>query len=320
MKIVVERGSHVESMHQVSYVVMDPQGKILDSSGDVEEKFFPRSAIKMIQVLPLVRFKRERGLPSSPHELACACASHAGEKVHIEIVSSWLERLSLKESHLICGAHLPFNETAAKFFIQNNEAPTRLHNNCSGKHTGMLEWARLLNASVENYADINHPVQQSIRTEMQTMAEIKMQNEDWAIDGCGIPAWRMPLKNIATMLWHFSSEAAIKGSAEEEVFQACVQNPVLTAGSDEFCTQAMKQLSGEVFLKVGAEGFMTAILPHRKKVIVLKVHDGAERASEVAISHLLARHVPEMKTALSAWTEPPLFNWAGTAVGRIKAI
>lgn len=320
MKVQVRRGIHIESQHQVSYVVMDHKGEVLDAYGDPQEKFFPRSAIKMIQILPLQRFKKAQGLSSTSEELACGCASHAGEKCHVDVVSSWLKRLSLQESNLVCGAHLPFDDKSSKNLIRQGQHPTRIHNNCSGKHTAMLEWAQLLNAPVEKYADINHPVQKTVRAEMEKLAEYKMDDNDWAIDGCGIPAWRLPLKNIALMLAQFSSEASKKDSIEENIFQACVQNPILTAGREEFCAQAMQRLGGEAFLKVGAEGLMTAILPGRKQIIVLKIHDGAERASEVAMSSLLVRNFPEMKAALSAWTTPTLYNWAGTPVGTIEAI
>lgn len=319
MKIVVRRGAHVESAHQVSFVAMDHQGNILDSQGDIEEKIFPRSAIKMIQILPLQRYKKAHGLSSSEQEIACGCASHSGEACHVEVVTAWLNRLSLNSEDLICGAHLPFGEKAAKDIIRAGQVPSKVHNNCSGKHVAMLEWARLQNASVKNYGDVSHPVQKTIRAEMESLAEYKMNDGDWAIDGCGIPAWRMPLTGISKMLSQFSNQATKADSVEAQIFQACVNHPVLTAGSEEFCALAMQRISGEAFIKVGAEGLMTAILPNKKQVIALKIHDGAERAAEVALSTLLVRSFPEMKGALSAWTAPTLYNWAGTPVGTIQA-
>lgn len=318
MKILVRRGPHVESTHQASYIVMDNHGQVLESQGDLTEKIFPRSAIKMIQILPLQRFKKLQGLETSEQELACGCASHAGEKCHVDVVAAWLQRLSLSSENLICGAHLPFDEQSAKLLLRSGQAPSKMHNNCSGKHAGMLEWAQLLGAPVDSYGDISHPVQKMVRAEMENLSEYKMADGDWGIDGCGIPAWRLPLKNLGMMLSRFSQAAATPGTVEEKIFQACVKHPVLTAGSQEYCALAMQRVPREIFLKVGAEGLMTAILPNQNKVIAVKIHDGAERAAEVAMSTLLVRTFPEMSAALSAWTAPTLYNWAGTAIGTIE--
>jgi L-asparaginase II len=273
----------------------------------------------MIQILPMQKFKKQHGIVASEQELACGCASHAGEACHTEVISKWLQRLSLDEKALVCGAHLPFDDRAAKELIRNNQTPSKIHNNCSGKHAGLLEWAQLLGAPTSSYFEVSHPVQKSLRQEMENLGDYKFADDDWGIDGCGIPAWQMPLKNMALMLARFSNEAAKPGTAEELIFNACVKNPVLTSGTDEFCGQAMQRMPGEVFFKVGAEGVMTAILPKKQVVIALKVHDGAERATEVAVASILTKAFPEMQAALSAWTAPTLYNWAGTPIGTISA-
>lgn len=177
----------------------------------------------------------------------------------------------------------------------------------------------LTTGSPVNYYQIGSVVQSMVRAEMENLAGYKMAENDWGLDGCGIPAWRMPLKNMAMMLSQFSREAANSGTVEERIYNACVKNPVLTSGSHEYCALAMQRLSKEVFLKVGAEGVMTAILPKKNEIIALKVQDGAERASEVAMSALLVKAFPEMSAALSAWTSPTIYNWAGEAVGTIEA-
>lgn len=319
MEVQIFRGPHLESRHQVDWIVMDNDGTVERSGQLDQEKVFPRSAIKMIQRLPLQRLKMQQGVASDPLEIACSCASHAGEACHIHVVENWLRRLQLHEAQLVCGAHAPFDTEASKELIRQGQSPRKVHNNCSGKHTGFLELALLSGASTENYHQISHPIQKLLRQEMETLSECRMQDNDWGVDGCGIPAWRLPLISLSKMFSQFNREAGKASTPEAEIFGACVKNPVLTSGTHEFPALAMQKLAGEVFLKVGAEGLMTALIPAAKKIVVVKVRDGAERATEVAISAILAELFPAKRTALESWLSPAIYNWAGDKVGFAKA-
>lgn len=317
MKILVLRKNYLESQHLVSWIAMNFSGEAVGSSGDLQQKIFPRSAIKMIQVLPFLRKKFEVKQNISEKELACACASHAGEPQHIEVVGSWLQRLNLNENSLHCGAQPPFNESALHQMIRENKKPTRLHNNCSGKHTAMLEFSLMLNAPVSSYASIDHPVQKEIQQLISEMSEEKIT--EWGIDGCGIPAWRMSLLGFAKMMALFGKRSLVEGSIEENVFKAFTKFPELTSGKEEFCAQAMKQFPEKLLIKVGAEGIMTAIVPEKKIAVVLKSSDGSQRAAQAGIAALISHFSPEMSDSFKKWSQPTLLNWSGETVGEILA-
>ncbi len=294
---------------------MDTDLKVVDQEIASTDLIFPRSTIKMIQLLPLMRKKAALKISSNPQEIACGCASHIGEKCHTNVVAQWLKRLHLSEDDLICGAHWPYDEATAHELIHQGKKASRLHNNCSGKHASQLELCQLLDAPIKNYHEVSHPVQKLIREEMQTLAEYKMKDDDWGIDGCGIPAWRMPFENFAKMMAQFTRQAAVAGTVENEVYQACVDNPVLTCGHGEVGTLIMQKMPGEIFVKVGAEGLMTAVLPALKKAIVLKVLDGNELAAEVAITNLILKVAPSYEADLASMARPVVKNWAGTPTG-----
>jgi L-asparaginase II len=137
-RVEVLRGGVVESVHAVSVVVSGPDGRVRAWAGQVDLPVFARSAVKPVQAIPLVEDGAADRVGWGMAELALACASHSGEARHVELARGMLAALGIGEDALACGAHAPFNETAARALRERGERPTRLHNNRSGKHAGML--------------------------------------------------------------------------------------------------------------------------------------------------------------------------------------
>ena len=138
MLVEVFRGTLVESRHAGAIAVADADGGLLFAFGDVERPVFPRSAVKAMQAMPLVESGAADAFGLGDDELAVACASHSGELAHVEAVRSLLAKAGLDESYLACGAHWPISEEASRELIRVGRRPQAIHNNCSGKHAGML--------------------------------------------------------------------------------------------------------------------------------------------------------------------------------------
>ena len=136
--VEIIRGDLVESRHAGAIAVADAQGRLLLAFGDVQRPVFPRSAIKAMQAIPLVESGAADAFGLGDDELAVACASHSGDPVHVEAVRRLLAKAGLDESYLACGAHWPVSETAARELVRAGRRPQAIHNNCSGKHAGML--------------------------------------------------------------------------------------------------------------------------------------------------------------------------------------
>ncbi|HEY3890316.1 MAG TPA: asparaginase, partial [Caulobacteraceae bacterium] len=142
--VELTRGDWLESRHRGAVAIADASGRLVWSAGEVERPIFARSALKMLQALPLVETGAAEAFAVSPKDLALACASHGGEPFHVEAVAAWLDRIGCDQGDLACGAHAPANEAAARALLLSGARPSRLHNNCSGKHTGFLTVARHL--------------------------------------------------------------------------------------------------------------------------------------------------------------------------------
>jgi L-asparaginase II len=318
------RGGRVESRHRVALVVSDAAGAIRFAVGDPKTAVFPRSAVKPLQAIPLVESGAADAFRLDATELALACASHGGELGHVETVTAWLARLGLGSQHLACGAHLPSHKATAAAMQARGEMPSRAHNNCSGKHSGMLTTAVHLGEPVAGYELPDHPVQRRLREVLEAMAGERLP-EPPAVDGCGIPAWTVSLHGLARMATRFADPVGLapaRRAAVHRLAAAMRAEPWYVAGTGRLCT-ALMQAAPSVLAKTGAEGVFWAALPELGLGLGLKVEDGATRAAEPALLAALAAlgALDEAAmTALAGFANPTLRNHAGDAVGEIRVV
>ena len=184
------RGPLIESVHRGRVAVCNPEGTILEETGDPEGYVYVRSSAKPFQAIPLLLSGVARELGLTDEEIAVVCASHNGEERHLSVVRSVLQKAGLSEEHLQNGPHPPLHAPAATRLARNGEAPSAIHGNCSGKHAGMLALCIYEGWSTEEYRKPEHPLQRRI---LETVAEIcGMQRDELLLggDGCGVPFLR----------------------------------------------------------------------------------------------------------------------------------
>jgi L-asparaginase II len=322
--IEVVRGPIVESRHRGAACVYDATGERVAAWGDVDRPHYPRSAIKILQALPFVETGAADRCQATTQELALACASHEGEAAHVETARRWLARIGLDESHLACGAHAPYNSRAAAALVDAGEAPSPLHNNCSGKHIAMLATALAEREPVEGYHAFDHPVQQRVRAVLAELTGDDLAHAPVGLDGCSLPTIGLSLAGMARALATIADprrHKILRQSAIRRLRLAVARDPFMTAGSGRFCTRLMERKGAAVYVKTGAEGVFAAAIPDLGLGIALKIDDGAKRASEVALASIL-RYFEVLDdadwTALADMVAPTLRNVAGRDVGAIR--
>lgn len=287
--IEVTRGSLIESVHRGALAVADADGRLRSALGDVERPIFPRSALKPIQAIPLVESGAADAFAVSDEELALACASHSGEKMHTERVALWLKRIGCGEVDLACGVHPLRYEPLHEAMLRAGEKPTRIHNNCSGKHTGFLTTAKHLGAPLKGYIEVDHPVQRAVLQTLKELADITGELP-WGVDGCAAPNFALPLKNLARAAAQLADPRGLspaRAGATKRIMAAMTAHPDLAAGTGRACTALIREGKGKVAVKTGAEGVYVAMLPALALGIALKIDDGAARAAECAIAQVL---------------------------------
>ncbi|MEO5338346.1 MAG: asparaginase [Magnetospirillum sp. WYHS-4] len=310
------RGPRAESLHRGTAVAVDARGVVLASWGDIALPVYPRSAVKPLQALPVIESGAADAFALTRREIALACSSHSGESIHTAAVAAWLERLGLGPGDLECGAHRPMDEETATTLLLAGEAPTALHNNCSGKHAGMLTTARHLGETTLGYLAADHPIQTRVRKRIGEMADTDLGDAPCGIDGCGIPTLALPLAALATAFARLPGVAAGR-----RVLEAMAAEPYLVGGRDRFDSLVMAAAQGAVVCKGGAEGVWAAVLPQRGIGLALKIDDGAKRAAEAAMAALLGRFSPEVPAdVLDRFAAAPILNVAGRWVGTVRAV
>jgi L-asparaginase II len=325
LQIDVRRGQAVESRHAVIVAVAEADGKLVRAHGDVARPVYPRSAIKPIQSLGLIETGAAEAFAVPEPRLALSAASHGGEPMHVQPVLDWLPKLGLDEGALACGPHLPTHAPSAEALIRAGQPPTRAHNNCSGKHTGMLTVCRHLDLPVADYEKPDHPLQKRIEGVYEDFLSWKLAGAARGIDGCSLPQIAIPLERMAVAIARFGAPEGVfdgrRAAACKRMAAAIVAHPYMLAGTGRFCTKALIAARGHAVLKTGAEGVYLAAVSSRKLGIALKVEDGAGRAAEVAMAKLLDQlggFADTPRDEVDALVNPELRNYAGLRVGEIR--
>jgi L-asparaginase II len=318
--VEVLRGAIVESRHAGALAIADADGRLLLALGDVGRPVFPRSAVKAMQAIPLVESGAADAFGLSNEELAVACASHSGDIVHLDAVRGLLGKAGLDESYLACGAHWPVSDKTMRALMQAGRRPQAIHNNCSGKHAGMLAAAVHLGFDPRGYERPDHPLQQRIARIISETCGIALDRDGMAVDGCSVPTWSLPLSALARGFARLGSGRGVspeRAKAVRRLLEACFTCPELVAGEGRFDTIAMQALAPEFFVKGGAEGVHCAALPGLGLGVALKIDDGAKRATERVLAEVIAAYLPSAESALAEQLGGEVLNWRGITVGRI---
>ncbi len=333
------RGRLVESVHVGSIAVVDSTGKLIASYGDPHLVAFLRSSAKPFQALPFVERGGVEHYGYTARELALSCASHDGARIHLNTVKEMQNKIGIEENDLQCGGHLPSDVEMLRMFINENKKPTNNVNNCSGKHTTMLAHARMRELPLENYLDIEHPIQQDILNVICEMCGIEREKVELGVDGCSAINFAMPLYNAALGMARLCDPRELsesRATACKKITSAMTTYPEMISNYGEFDCELMKIGAGKIVTKRGAEGFqIIGLLPEaadsRGMGIAFKVIDGdASRMNDalesrsrvrpavtLEILHQLKRlSETQLKSLERFGPEKQLKNYAGILTGK----
>ena len=322
--VEVTRGLLVESRHRGAVAVVDGDGSLVFSLGDIEAAVFPRSACKAMQALPLVESGAADAYGFGDKELALACASHNGEDEHVALAASMLARAGRNAEALECGAHWSMSQKVLIQQARTLEAPTALHNNCSGKHAGFICACCHRDIDPKAYVGYEHPLQVEIRATMESLTGAVLGAESCGTDGCSIPTYAVPLRSLAHGFAKMATGNGLeplRAKASRRLIEACMAEPFYVAGSGRACTKLMQFAPGRIFVKTGAEGVFCAAIPEKGIAIALKCEDGATRAAEAMVAATLARFFETedgVHAALTGFAATSMRNWNGIHVGDVR--
>jgi L-asparaginase II len=324
--VEVTRGDLVESVHRVAACAVDHKGSLLYAAGEIDVPVYLRSAAKPFIAAAAIEAGVDREFGLEPCEIAVMAASHAGQAIHVHAVRSILRKIGMEAAALQCGIHWPYDEAAADALRRAAEEPTVLHNNCSGKHAGILALCMVLGADPSTYLSARNPAQQRILEFCARLSDDDAATWPLGVDGCGIPVYATSLRNAALSFARFASLRGIADAdakALRTVRDAMISYPEYVAGTGQFDTELMIAGEGKIAAKAGAEGVHGVAAIAHGFGYAAKVLDGSARArgpSTVAVLRRL-KILDETTTArLGRFARPTVYNRAGDPVGEVRAV
>jgi len=324
----VLRGPAVESVHLGTVAVVSPGGRPVASCGDAGRATVLRSTAKPFQALPLVLGGGVEAFGLEEADLALVCSSHAGTPAHAARAAALLARAGLTAADLLCGAHRPLDAAAAAELDRRGEAPSALHNNCSGKHAGMMLACRTLGLPTRGYVERDHPLQLRIAEEVAGACALEAEDVARAVDGCSAPTFVVPLDRLARAYAALAAPAASGLDAArvrglERVAAAMAARPDMLSGPGRFTTALVAATGGRILGKEGHEGvYGIAIRGPVAMGAALKIADGGERARDTVVLDLLRQlgALSALETSeLAPFYRPEVRNHRDLVVGEIVA-
>lgn len=337
------RGGVVEATHFGSIAVVDSTGKLLNSYGDPHTVAFLRSSAKPFQALPFVEYGGVEHYGFTQSELSISCASHETSQMHLDTVTAMQKKIGIHESSLQCGGHLPGDSSKLKQVIKEDIKPTSNFNNCSGKHTAMLAFAKMRGLPLETYLDFDHPIQKEILKTFSEMCGIEMDKVQLGIDGCSAPNFAVPLINAALGMARICdprdlSEA--RAVACKKITAAMSAHPEMVSNHGEFDCELMNIGAGRLVTKRGAEGFqiiglMPGVYGEKGVGIAFKVTDGDKSSMNDSLEstarvrpsvtleilrQLKVLSESELQSLSKFGPEKTLKNYAGIVTGKSQPV
>ena len=319
----VTRGSLVESTHESKCILKDYNFKTIFTTGHEKDIVYPRSAIKIFQAIPFIESNAHIDFKLSQKQLAISCSSHCGEPEHIKTLEEWIKKIKIIKKKLQCGIHNPLNKKESDKLLLSGLKPNELHNNCAGKHLGMITACITSRMNIDTYVQINHPHQKKIRKILEYFTESEIKKIQKGVDGCSAPQYAFPLKNLSIAMINLIKEfkETKKFTKEMKTLLSAIEKyPHLTGSKSIYSSQLMEVTNGKIFCKGGAEGVL--LFAHKEKKIggVIKVCDGNERAIPSIANEIFKKlkilDKNELKR-LSKWSHEKIFNHAKLNVGKI---
>jgi L-asparaginase II len=328
--VEVLRGNRVESLHRGSIAVVNAAGDSIYQAGDPAFEISMRSCAKPLQAIPVIVSGAAERFKFTDQELALFCGSVSGQAFHVEAVRSVLKKIGLTEDALLCGTHPPSHRGTAKELQQKGIKPGPVHNNCAGKHAAMLALCVHHGWDTANYLPLEHPVQQLILATIVEMTGVEKERVHTAVDGCGVPVFYVPLKNLARAYALLAEPFLLQGtelSGAQQVIKklmsAACSHPEMVAGDERICTDIMRLAVKSVFAKTGAEGGYALALFDKGWGAALKIEDGNQRALGPAVIELLQQLGALSDAALAQlnkYHHPAILNHRKEQVGELRPV
>ena len=320
------RGEILENIHFGRICVVDENRNVIRSVGDVQMLTYFRSASKPIQALPVIDRNLHKKYGFSDNEVAIMCGSHLGEKVHLETILSMLEKTGLKEEEFIMLPNYPSNSALKQEMLKNNLPPRKALHNCSGKHVATMVLAKELTGTIDGYWKTDHPAQQEILKYVADFSEYPQADVKIGIDGCGVPVFAVPLKNISIAFMKMACPDKVEDETTRQsliyIQKAINENSVMLRGQDQVCDVFNRDTN--IIAKGGALGVYGFGMKEERIGASFKMENGPGHFWQVMVAEMLKQLNYKNSETIKAINEKcvklSVFNDNKDEIGKIQTV
>ena len=298
------RGEELESTHRVLLTNLNSKEGF---------NLYLRSSFKPFQLIPFVSRGGVEEFSLDESTLALFTSSHSGEKIHTDYLQKILINNNINEDLLFCSPHWPLSNDRSRQLASLGQTPTKVHNNCSGKHTAMLLMCKLFGFSMNNYTSMTDDLQIFLFDYLSNIFDYKL--EKVAIDGCGLPIPYLDSISVVDTAHRLGKGEGGESNTWMRILNSMKENPYLVGGTGRFDSVLMDESNNQLVAKEGAEGVI--FLQSDNDTTIIKSMDGNRRGVDLLAAHILRKQGLVGEFEFQEEKEI-LYNRQGQLVGRIK--
>ena len=274
-------------MHSGYICIVDENSNILYAAGDSGDFVFFRSASKPIQSLPVFKYHLDRQYGFTEKESVILSASHIGAPCHVEAIENVLTKMGYTEDIFCVRPTAPGDPEVNEERIREGLPKRKAYHNCSGKHCALLAVQKYLGGAPEDYWKPDTPVFYETESTIRTVSEAP--DVRIGVDGCGVPVFAVPIKNIAVAFKNLACPDKIR---DDELAETATLNtsrimkyPEMIRGKGYLCT--VMNEDPNIIAKGGANGVYGFGLKKERLGVSFKFADGTESAWPLMAMELL---------------------------------
>ncbi|QVK17011.1 asparaginase [Mycoplasmatota bacterium] len=283
------RGDILECEHWGHICGVTDRGEIKYAVGDINFLSYLRSSAKTVQAIPLIKRGIEKKCQFTEKEIVVLVASHRAQSMHVEALEGIMKKVGIEERELICLPTYPLNNESKENLLRKNMPKRRIYHNCSGKHFNIITLCKALGYPSDNYWDISNQVQQEIVEHISILSDYPKNEIKIGVDGCGVPVFALPLKNLANIYFKLACPDIIEDSkirnAVIKITKLMNKHHDMVSGSNLICS--LLNQDENIVAKGGAKGVYCFGLKRERLGFAIKVMDGSEESWPFIVAKIL---------------------------------
>lgn len=320
------RGEILDLVHHGYICVVDKDNRVVASVGDPEQVVFYRSASKPLQALPVIARGLDEQYGLTEEETVIFAGSHLGEDFHIAALRSIFSKTGMNPENLIMKPTVPGSREANEERIRQGLPPHKLYHNCSGKHTGAMLLQKALDPEhIRDYWKMESCAQQEILRTVAALSQYPKEQVGLGVDGCGVPVFAVPMKNIAIAFKNLACPDCIEDEQLQMAAKTFVPRihryPHMMRGTGYLCS--LINHDPNLVAKGGANGVYGIGMKREGLGISLKLADGTENLWPLLIGEIfrqLGYENRDTHAMLEGLHGGILYNDNDSPVGRCRPV